>query len=437
MALQDPAATLGTLGNYDLIEKLGEGSMGTVYKARHWTTREVVAIKVMPSTIARKPMLLKRFEQEFRIASRVEHRNVVRVLEYSGRGPEPYLVMEFVDGAALGDRLERTGRLSEAEAVRIITQVAEGLHHAHELGLLHRDVKPDNVLVTADGIAKLTDLGLAKEMDAALELTRTGTGLGTPNFMAPEQFRNAKHADVRCDMYSLAATLYQMVTGELPFGQGDPVRILMAKMSNALTPPRHLVPELSERTERAILRALDPEPERRTASCREFVDELLGRTAPRPAARARVHSSEDQTEEELRKTQRVRFRHGDDAAEEDLAKTHPMRRSGPEALAGRQATNTRARSEIEARLARSVGASTPPPTPTPTAPAPAQSPKFALSLNSQRYMPPPRSPAPQISAPRAASAQGASGDGVKTLLIVLITGVVTIVLSHLLFAFWK
>src|SRR5262245_39672782 len=122
MALKEPATTLGTLGNYDLLDKLGEGSMGTVYKACHWTTREVVAIKVMPSNIARKPMLLKRFEQEFRIASRVDHPNVVRVLEYNGQGVEPYLVMEFVDGVSLGDRLERERRLSEREATRLIVQ---------------------------------------------------------------------------------------------------------------------------------------------------------------------------------------------------------------------------------------------------------------------------------------------------------------------------
>jgi serine/threonine protein kinase len=276
MALQHSAGSLGTLGNYDLLEKVGEGSMGTVYRAAHWVTKEIVAVKVMPSHVARKPLLLKRFEQEFRLANRVQHPNVVRVLEYNGQEREPYLVMEFVEGASLGERLERQGRMAEEEALRLVLQVGEGLQHAHEVGLLHRDVKPDNILVTTDGVAKLTDLGLGKQVDATAELTRTGAGLGTPNFMPPEQFRDAKHADIRCDVYSLAATLYQMITGELPFGQGDPVRIMTRKLNNELTPIRQLAPEVSAQTEAAILRAMDPDPHRRTATCRAFLADLQG-----------------------------------------------------------------------------------------------------------------------------------------------------------------
>ncbi len=296
MALQPPAASLGTLGNYDLLEKVGEGSMGTVYRAMHWTTKEIVAIKVMPSHVARKPLLLKRFELEFRIANRVHHPNVVRVLEYSGQGPEPFLVMEFVEGASLGERLEAQGRLTEEEALRLTIQVGEGLRCAHDLGLLHRDVKPDNILVTREGNAKLADLGLGKEVDSDGELTRTGAGLGTPNFMAPEQFRNAKHADARCDVYSLAATLYQMLTAELPFGVGDPVRIMMRKLNGELKPVRQVVAEVSARTEAALLRAMDPDPQRRTPTCREFLDDLLGRRVipasdPPPGANGSVSSS--------------------------------------------------------------------------------------------------------------------------------------------------
>jgi serine/threonine protein kinase len=426
MALKDPAATLGTLGNYDLIDKLGEGSMGTVYKASHWTTREVVAIKVMPANIARKPMLLKRFEQEFRIASRVEHPNVVRVLEYNGRLPEPYLVMEFVDGVSLGDRLEREHHLPEAEAIGLIVQVAEGLDHAHQLGLLHRDVKPDNILVTANGVAKLTDLGLAKELDAAAELTRTGTGLGTPNFMAPEQFRDAKNADVRCDLYSLAATLYQMLCGELPFGQGDPVRILMNKMSNGLTPPRKLVPELSTRVERALLRAMDPEPERRHADCIEFVDDLLDRPPSRPRnvlAHRPAHEAA-----------------GGPAEEEDLTRTMPMRRFVAEARCGGRSTSSIPRADIRARLARPstptapIEASAHVPTPPPDAAVPTV-PNFVVPLSSQRHLPPEpaQPPAPAPAAPSAPPSAWRSVEHWKTALIVLLTGVATIAVSHILF----
>src|SRR5205823_5193663 len=118
---------------------------------------------------------------------------------------------------------------------------------AHKQNLIHRDVKPDNILVTNEGVAKLADLGLVKEADTDLNLTKTGRGLGTPHFMAPEQFRDAKNADVRCDVYSLGATLYQTVTGELPFRSTGPLDTWMKKIQNDLTPPRQLVPDISER----------------------------------------------------------------------------------------------------------------------------------------------------------------------------------------------
>src|SRR5262249_21557363 len=147
-------------------------------------------------------------------------------------GEVPYMVMEFVDGPSLGDRIEREGRLPEAEAVRVITQVAQALHHAHRQQVIHRDVKPDNILLAADGRAKLTDLGLAKDCEAGPALTRASTGLGTPNFMAPEQFRDAKNADPRCDIYSLGATLYMAITGELPFRARGPLNVWTKKRNN-------------------------------------------------------------------------------------------------------------------------------------------------------------------------------------------------------------
>jgi serine/threonine protein kinase len=275
-----------TLGNYDLLEVIGQGSMGTVYRARHWQTKEIVAMKVMAAHIASNPVLLKRFEQEFRITSKLEHPNVIRVMEYCGTGPNPFLVMEMVDGESLGEKLEREGKLPEEEALRIIVQVSHGLHRAHRQGLIHRDIKPDNIMMTRDGKAKVTDLGLAKDIvDGVGELTQTGRGLGTPNFMAPEQFRNAKHVDIRSDIYSLAATLYQMVTGEVPFGEGDPVQLMMRKVKNELPSARSLNPALSERTDVTIKRAMSARPDSRPATCREFVEDLLGQST-RPGSRS-------------------------------------------------------------------------------------------------------------------------------------------------------
>lgn len=275
---------LDTIGSYDLLEKVGEGSMGTVYKGRRWQTKDIVAIKVMHADVARNPVLLKRFEQEFRIASRLDHANIVKVLEFCGTGPKPYFAMEFIDGESLMDRLERDGKLPEEEAVQLIVQVAHGLHRAHKQGLIHRDVKPDNVMVTRDGQAKLLDLGLAKDADAGPELTRAGQGLGTPDFMAPEQFRNAKNASIRCDIYSLGATLYMMVTGRYPFNEDDPLKAMTRKLKNELPAPRDLVPGLSERTDWAIRRAMSADADQRPKSCREFAEDLLGQSTRAPKA---------------------------------------------------------------------------------------------------------------------------------------------------------
>ncbi len=263
------------IGEYDLLRKVGEGGMGTVYQARHQQTQEIVAVKIMAEHVAYDTTLLKRFEQEFRGAGKLDHPNVIRVVEFSNQGKSPYLVMEFVEGETLADKLDRDGRMPEEEAVRIITQVCHGLHWAHCLGLIHRDIKPDNIMVTPEGVAKIMDLGLAKDLDATGDLTRAGAGLGTPNYMAPEQFSNAKNVDIRCDVYSLGATLYEMVTGIIPFEARDALKILKLKMSNDLPNPRTVVPDLSDRADKAIRRALSVSPENRPGSCLEFVEELL------------------------------------------------------------------------------------------------------------------------------------------------------------------
>lgn len=266
------------IGSYDLLAKIAEGGMGAVYKGRSRLNGEVVAIKVLPPTTAKNPVLLKRFEQEFNAAHQINHPNVVKAIEYCGVGPTPFLVMEFVDGESLGQKIERDGPMVEEVAIRLLAQVCQGLHRAHKHHLIHRDVKPDNIMVTVDGIAKLTDLGLVKDADNELNLTRTGRGLGTPHFMAPEQFRNAKNADIRCDIYSLGATLYMMLTGEIPFGKVGPLDCWMKKIRNDYIPPRELNPNISDRVDWAIRRAMSGDADQRPSSCREFIEDLTGVT---------------------------------------------------------------------------------------------------------------------------------------------------------------
>ncbi len=272
---------LQSVAHYDLLAKIAEGGMGTVYKGRNQVTGELVAIKVVPPHLLSNQVFLKRFEQEYTAARSLNHANVVKALDFGKQGSSPYLVMEYVEGESLGQRLDRVHHLSERDAIAIISQVAQGLHKAHKAGLVHRDVKPDNILITADGIAKLTDLGLVKELETDLNLTRTGRGLGTPHYMAPEQFRNAKKADVRCDIYSLAATMYHMVTGELPFKSMSPLDAWMKKIHNELSPPREILPSVSERVDWAIRRSMSADPAQRAASCREFIEDLTGQSTRR------------------------------------------------------------------------------------------------------------------------------------------------------------
>lgn len=274
-------APLRSVGDYDLLSKIADGGMGSVYKAKHTHTGEIYAIKIVPANMANNQVLVKRFEQEFKAASTLDHPNIVRAVDFGYEAGSPYLVMEYVEGETLGQRIDHQGRIPEKEAVRIIAQIAQGLHKAHSHGMVHRDVKPDNILIKPDGTTKIADLGLVKENETDLNLTRTGRGLGTPQFMAPEQFRNAKNADSRCDIYSLAATLYMAVTGELPFRSCSPLDAWMKKVQNDYPPPRELNPHLSERLDWAIRRAMSADPMQRPTTCREFVEDISGRSTKR------------------------------------------------------------------------------------------------------------------------------------------------------------
>jgi serine/threonine protein kinase len=279
---------LKTIGPYVDLQLIAEGGMGAVYKARHSETNAVVALKIVPPATARNEVLMHRFKLEFEAAKSLDIPNIVKAIEYCADPPTPYLVMEYVDGMSLGQRIDRFGPMKEDDAIRIVAQIAQGLFKAHKQKLIHRDIKPDNILVTSDGTAKLTDLGLVKRLDVenGMDLTRTGKGLGTPHFMAPEQFRNAKNVDVRCDIYSLGATLYMMVTGKVPFGDCGPLDAWMKKIRNDYEPPRKLKASISERVDWAIRRSMSADPERRPANCKEFVEDLIGQQLRAPSAPA-------------------------------------------------------------------------------------------------------------------------------------------------------
>ncbi len=283
------------IGKYQIVSLLAEGGMSLVYKAHDPATGTAVAIKVGDAALANDAILLKRLQQEFQTASSLQHPNLVRALEFGWHESRPFIVMEYVDGVDMWTRIDRKGRLPESEAIDYITQVAQALHEAHKHGIIHRDIKPDNILLGKDGRARLTDLGLCKDLESESELTRPSRGIGTPNFIAPEQFGDAKHAGVRCDVYSLGATLFMALTGQMPFAAPTLSAVLKKKLACDFTPPRKLVPTLSEHVDWTIRRALMPDPERRHASCQEFVAALTAQAGvvtakptvkvPRPAHR--------------------------------------------------------------------------------------------------------------------------------------------------------
>jgi serine/threonine protein kinase len=271
------------IGPYELREKIGAGGMGTVYRALHPGTGALVAVKVMNESLTSEPILLRRFEQEYTAARQLAHPHLVRSLDFGLEGDRPYLVMEYVDGPSLGARVRGDGPLRPEESVRVALQVAEALQAAHERRLVHRDVKPDNVLLGSDGSAKLADLGLIKDLDAGAMLTRPRQWLGTIGYTAPEQFGEETQVDARADVYALGATLYFALTGVPPFTGRGGLTILQKKLANDFPPPLNLVPTLSPAVNDVICRSLNADPDVRPRSCREFADLLTTGAVQVPA----------------------------------------------------------------------------------------------------------------------------------------------------------
>jgi serine/threonine protein kinase len=285
-----------SLGVYQLLEIVGRGGSGIVFRARERATGQLVAVKILDSGACRDETVLRRFEQECAAAARLNHPNIVRALAWGVEDGERYLVMEFVEGQTLGAVIDKTGPLRLATAVELARRVGEALSAAHEHGLIHRDVKPENILLTPEGQVKLGDLGLVKDLKGHPDLTQSGAWIGTIDFMAPEQFGDAKNAGAACDVYGLAATVYYMITGSRPFpGQGD-LAILKKKMRNDWVPAGKLVPGLPPGVDAAIRAALDADPARRPATCLAFVagleealaEQVSQAEAPPPAGKVVV-----------------------------------------------------------------------------------------------------------------------------------------------------
>ena len=254
-----PEKLLGQqLGPYQIEAILGSGGMAVVYRARH--QGDAVALKVLFPPPDAAAELRQRFEREARTAARLRHPNIVRVLDAGQADDHAYLAMTFVPGQTLADRLAKSAPLDEGTASDIAWQIADALYYAHTQGVVHRDVKPSNILLAGDGRALLTDFGVAQALDDPA-LTRTGHTVGTPAYMAPEQASGEQSVDGRADLYSLGAVMYQMVTGRTPF-QGTTPQVLHAHVYDSPLSPSTLTP-VSPAMEAIILQALQKEPAQR------------------------------------------------------------------------------------------------------------------------------------------------------------------------------
>lgn len=280
---------IGTsIGNFRIVTELGSGGMGQVYFAEHALMGRRAAVKVIRPELATDAVMVDRFMKEARAVNAVGHPNIVEITDCGRVADTYYIMMEMLDGETLEERLERTPMLDEKSAVDITLQIADALFSAHKLGIVHRDLKPENIYLTTRGekrdFVKLLDFGIAKLMHVqeAGGRTKTGTILGTPAYMSPEQCLGDVELDHRSDIYSLGCVLYRMLTGSMPFEADSFTRCLIAHCYEAPKPPSSLNPGLSEHLQESLLRMLAKKPEERFPTMQELSKALH----PAPAAKA-------------------------------------------------------------------------------------------------------------------------------------------------------
>jgi len=273
------------LGNYQIEERLGRGGMATVYRAHQRNMRRDVAIKIMSAELVEDPQFVARFEREAQVIASLEHPRILPVHDFGHEGELFYLVMRLVEGETLYDRM-LDGPLPPAAAARLVTQIAEALDYAHGRGVIHRDLKPNNILLDESDNVYMMDFGLAKLLAATSHLTETGMVLGTPAYMAPEQWRGDP-VSARTDVYALGVILYEMVCGQPPFeGADTPFTLMYRHLNDTPQAPRSILPSLPAEVDAVILRALAKDPADRYDSAGALADAFAAAldAAPAPSA---------------------------------------------------------------------------------------------------------------------------------------------------------
>lgn len=269
-----PNLTGQSIGRYHILEQLGEGGMAIVYKAYDTRLERNVAIKVLRTDLFGSSIIeqiLKRFEREAKSLAKLKHPNIVNILDFGEHEGMPYLVMEYLPGGTLKQKLGSA--IPWQEVIRILLPIARGLAYAHQHGIIHRDIKPANILIDQNEEPILTDFGIAKLLEGTggHTLTGSGVGIGTPEYMAPEQGIGASAIDARADIYSLGIVLYEMITGRKPYIADTPMAVVLKQMTDPLPRPTDFVPDLPEGVEHILFKALAKQPDDRYLDMNAFI----------------------------------------------------------------------------------------------------------------------------------------------------------------------
>ncbi|MFV1858269.1 MAG: serine/threonine-protein kinase, partial [Anaerolineales bacterium] len=259
------------VGPYRIIEQLGQGGMATVFKAYHPNLDRYVAIKVLHPAFMQDPQFLERFQREARVVAKLDHSNIVPVFDYADHNGQSYLVMKFIEGETLKAVLDR-GWPSKKQILSIVKSVGSALSYAHGQGVLHRDVKPSNILLTEAGNVYLADFGLARMAEAGQSTLSGDQLLGTPQYISPEQARGEKDLDAGTDIYSFGIVLYQLAVGRVPYSSDTPFSIIHDHIFTPLPMPRSINDKIPEGLERVLLKALAKDRSDRFASVQELVE---------------------------------------------------------------------------------------------------------------------------------------------------------------------
>ncbi|MCK6474126.1 MAG: protein kinase [Planctomycetes bacterium] len=277
--LREQKPTTRRLGNFEIYEKVGQGGMGMVFRARQISMDRIVALKILAPKYADDPNFIQRFVREARSAGQFNHENIVTAVDVGFQKPYHYFAMEFVEGTSLRKLLQQRGRFAERDALDMALQIAKALDHALEKNILHRDVKPDNVMVTDRGIAKLLDMGLACTAGAEADAGETvgekrRKAVGTPHYIAPEAARGEENIDTRADLYSLGCTLYQLLTGQTPFEGNNARAIMLRHVTDRIPDVREKAPEVSAATAHVLGKLAAPAREDRYQTPKQLIEDL-------------------------------------------------------------------------------------------------------------------------------------------------------------------